>query len=65
MLPGCKQEVTSDSGLQAGLCWAIPEAPGLDRQQHYHHLQLLVFRGNCVGMGNQKGPPLQGGLLKP
>lgn len=28
-----------------GLCRAIPQAPGLDSQQHCHHFQVLVFSG--------------------
>lgn len=48
------------------LCWAIPKAPPWVGPAAAHHLcQLLVFSGNCVGMGNQKGPSLQRGLLEP
>lgn len=64
MLPGYRQEVISNSGLEAGFVLGhIPKGPELGSQQHHSHFQLCS-KGNCVGMNSQEGLSLQRGLLE-
>lgn len=65
MLPGCKQMVTSNCGLQAAIVLGHTQGPWVEPAAAHHLFQLSAFSGNCVGMGNQKGPCLQRGLLEP
>lgn len=67
MLPGCKQMVTSNYGLQAAVVLGHTQglSLGWTSSSPTTSFQLSVFSVNCVGMGNQKGPSLQRGLLEP